>query len=85
MRGLKQAIDLKNGVEMVTRTPVSSSNVKSVGHDPDTNTLEVEFKDGSVYHYHDVPKDEYEQLIAVKSVGGYIHANIKGSYKHSKQ
>ena len=70
---------------MIERKPVSSSNVKSVGHDPDSNTLEVEFSDGSVYHYHDVPKDVHEGLISSKSVGGFIHKNIKGSYKHSRQ
>jgi len=70
---------------MVDRQPVKSSNVKSVGHDPKTNTLAVEFKDGSIYHYHDVPKDVHESLVSARSVGGYIHASIKGVYKHSKQ
>jgi len=70
---------------MIERIPVQSSNVKSVGHDANTNTSAVEFKDGSVYHYHDVPKDVHDGLVAAKSVGGYIHANIKGTYKHSKQ
>ena len=70
---------------MIERTPVQSSNVKSIGFHNDTNTLAVEFKDGSVYHYHDVPKDVHEGLVTAKSVGGYIHANVKGAYKHSKQ
>ena len=70
---------------MVDRQPVKSSNVKSVGHDPDTNTLSVEFRDGSIYYYHDVPKDIHESLVSSKSIGGYIHANIKGKYNHSKQ
>ena len=70
---------------MVERTPVSSSNVRSVGHDEKTNTLAIEFKDGSVYHYHDVPKDVHEGLISAKSVGGFVHSQIKGNYKHSKQ
>ena len=70
---------------MIDRAPVSSSNVKSVGHDPETNTLAVEFRDGSIYHYHDVPKDVHASLISAKSVGGYIHSNLKGIYKHSKQ
>lgn len=70
---------------MVERTPVTSSNVKSVGHNPDDNTLAIEYKDGSVYHYHDVPKDVHEQLVSSKSVGGFIYSSIKGVYKHSKQ
>lgn len=70
---------------MITRTPLSSSNVASAGHDPATNTMEVEYKDGSVYHYHDVPKDIHEGLMSAKSAGGFIHANVKGKYKHSRQ
>lgn len=70
---------------MIERTPVSSSNVASVGHDSSTNTLSIEFKDGSVYHYHDVEKNMYNSLVDAKSIGKYIHENIKGKYKHSKQ
>lgn len=66
------------------RTPVKSSNVASVGYDPDAKTLEIEFKDGSVYHYHNVESDTHVGLMSAKSHGQYIHANIKGSYKFSK-
>ena len=70
---------------MVDRVPVQSSNIRSIGHDPDTNTLTVEFNNGSLYDYHDVPKDVHEELIAAKSVGGHLNANIKGVYKHVKK
>ena len=71
---------------MVDRTPVNSSNVHSVGYDPEQKILSVEFKNGGgVYHYHDVEKDVHEGLVAARSVGGYLHANVKGIYKHSKQ
>ena len=70
---------------MVDRTPVSSSNVRSIGHDATTNTLAIEFKDGSVYHYADCGKEHFDNLLAAKSIGSYIHKNIKGAYSHSKQ
>lgn len=70
---------------MVDRVPVTSSTIKSVGYLPNENTLAVEFKDGSVYHYHDVPKEVHDGLVGAKSVGSYLHNNVKGSYKHSKQ
>lgn len=69
----------------IERSPVTSSNVKSVGHCPNTNTLAIEYSDGSIYHYHDVDKDTHDQLVASKSVGGFIHSNVKGVFKHSKQ
>jgi KTSC domain len=31
------------------RQPVSSSNLKSVGYDPRSRTLEIEFHNGGVY------------------------------------
>jgi hypothetical protein len=70
---------------MVDRQPVKSSNVRSVGYDKETSTLAVEFNGGSVYHYHDVPKEVHENLIASRSVGGFLSSNIRGKFKHSKQ
>lgn len=69
---------------MITRVPVTSSNINSIGHDPKSNTMEVEFKDGSVYTYHDVPKDAHEALIGAKSVGSHFHTNVKNNYKYTK-
>ena len=68
----------------MNRTPVSSSNVASVGYDPNTLTLEVEFKDGSVYQYFDVPETVYQELMRASSVGTFLHANIKNSYRYTK-
>ena len=69
----------------IERVPVTSSTVASVGYDPDEQTMAVEFKGGDVYHYHDVDKDSYNNLLAAKSIGSHLHANIKGKFKHAKQ
>jgi hypothetical protein len=66
------------------REPVNSSNVASVGYDPQTMTLEVEFLDGAVYQYCDVPEDEYTGLLSADSVGGYLNNNIKGRYRYAR-
>ena len=68
----------------MNRTPVSSSNVASVGYDPNSMTLEVEFKDGSIYQYFDVPETVYQELMRASSVGEFIHANIRNSYRYTK-
>jgi hypothetical protein len=71
---------------MIERKPVvGSSNIISMGHCPDTNTLAVEFNGGAVYHYLDCPKTVYEEALAAKSIGKHFHANIKGAYKFEKQ
>jgi hypothetical protein len=66
------------------RIPVSSSNVDSVGYDEDSGTLEVEFKNGTVYQYFDVPSKIYENLMSASSIGGFLASSIKGSFRFSK-
>lgn len=68
----------------MNRTPVSSSHVVSVGYDPNTLTLEVEFKGGSGYQYFDVPETVYQELMRASSVGKFMHANIYNNYRSTK-
>jgi hypothetical protein len=70
---------------MIERSPVNSSNIKSVGYDKDGKTLVVEFNNGSLYHYSDVPSSAHAELMAAKSVGSHLNKNIRGVYKHEKQ
>jgi len=66
------------------RTPVSSSNLRSIGYDPETATLEVEFNTGSVHQYHGVPQEVFDSLMQAGSHGVYFNANIKNSYGTTK-
>lgn len=65
-------------------TPVISSTVAAVGYDPNTLTLEVEFKNGSVYQYFDFPETAYREFIQASSLGQFMHANIKNNYRYVK-
>lgn len=66
------------------RVSVSSSNIASVGHDDPTQTLEVEFLDGAVYEYYDVPEYVFQELITASSVGGYFGQRVKNVYGFSR-
>jgi len=66
------------------RQPVSSSNVASVGYDAVSGVLEVEFLDGSIYQYFDVPQQVADGLVGAASVGAYLNQNIKGTYRYVK-
>lgn len=66
------------------RQPVSSSNIKSVGYDPDSMLLEIEFHDGSIYQYSKVPQSVHRALMAAASLGSFLHKNIKGKYPYQK-
>lgn len=65
-------------------THVDSSNIEAVGYDEDSSTLQVEFKNGGIYQYFDVPENIYEGLRDADSVGKYLASIIKGSYRYSK-
>jgi hypothetical protein len=65
------------------RTPVSSSNIASIGYDSTHEILEVEFLDGSIYHYFGVPEILFRGLMAATSHGSYLDAHIKeGGFKY---
>ena len=66
------------------RTPVKSGNIAEIGHDSDTGTLEVLYKNGGLYRYAGVDADKHKALMAAPSLGSFMHANIKGVHKHTK-
>lgn len=61
-----------------------SSSVASVGYDPETNEMQVQFKGGGVYLYKKVPQHIYENMINASSVGKYFHLNVKNFYDFVK-
>lgn len=60
------------------RKAVESSNIASIGYE--NGTLEVEFKNGGIFQYLDVPAEDYGKLIASKSAGKFLHGNIKPNF-----
>ncbi len=63
---------------------VVSSNVAAVGYDEESQTLQVEFNNGSTYQYFDVPEDTYKGLLSAESVGKFLNQKVKGSYRYSR-
>tara|TARA_R110002049_G_scaffold272440_1_gene449970 strand:+ start:2417 stop:2629 length:213 start_codon:yes stop_codon:yes gene_type:complete len=59
------------------RASVESSNLASVGYDAENEILEIEFNNGGVYQYFDVPENVYEELMSASSHGQYFDRNIK--------
>jgi hypothetical protein len=59
------------------REAVRSKNLASIGYDESSEILEIEFLNGGIYQYLNVPVDVYEELMNAKSHGTYFSANIK--------
>ena len=68
----------------MSRVPVVSSNLSSVGYDGGSSTLEIEFQENAVYQYFDVPAVVHEQLMQASSKGTYFAANIRDQYRYTK-
>jgi hypothetical protein len=63
---------------------VSSSDLRSVGYDPQQQLLEIEFNSGGIYHYSGVPTSVYSALMSAGSKGQYFHRFIKDVYAYRR-
>jgi len=66
------------------RTPVTSQQIKSIGYDPTTATLEVEFTNGAVYQYSAVPAHIHQELMEAESIGKYFNQHIKYGFRYER-
>lgn len=66
------------------RQSVSSSSIASVGYNPESETLEVEFvSSGRVYEYYNVPEFMFDRLLEAPSVGIFFNVEIRNHYSCS--
>jgi hypothetical protein len=66
------------------RSPVNSTAIASVGYDQPRAILELEYIDGDVYRYFDVPKALYRALLDAASIGQFVNAEIKGVFRYER-
>jgi hypothetical protein len=62
------------------RRPVSSSAIRSVGYDPRSRTLEVEFRSGAVYDYSGVTPRLWASFLDAPSKGSFFARRIRGRF-----
>ncbi|HMJ13047.1 MAG TPA: KTSC domain-containing protein [Polyangiaceae bacterium] len=63
------------------RARVRSSSVASVGYDDAEFVLEIEFHNGKVYRYRDVPAAAHRLLLQAPSVGEFVNTVIKPRFE----
>ena len=68
----------------MNRVPVTSSSVASVGYSDDTSTLELGYRNGSVYQYFAVPRSVFEALLAAASKGAFVSGWVRGRYPYRR-
>lgn len=64
-------------------TPVESSQLSAIGHDPASNTLAIRFpeKNGTsrVYHYSGVDAEFFDRFLHAESKGSFFIREIKSN------
>lgn len=63
---------------------VASTNISAIGYDDGSETLEVEFLNGSRYQYYGVPSHLHDQMMREPSKGRFLHTYIKNAYPYSR-
>ena len=67
-------------VSRIPRHPVESSALAAVGYSKRLHALEIEFRDGLIYRYAEVPVPVYRELMAAESKARFYNKNIRGKY-----
>jgi hypothetical protein len=69
--------------EQVRSLPLTSSAITAASYDSRQRTLSIEFPDGTLYRYSDVPLLTYEELITATSKGEYFNRRIRPRFRHT--
>jgi len=59
---------------------VASSHISAVAYDREEQILYVQFRNGAVYAYQDVPRGVFEQFIDAPSKGRFLYQVIRAEY-----
>ena len=82
---IEELVEIQKEEILLNRISVSSSNIVSIGFDSNFGTLEIEFKNGGVFQYFDVPESIYNGIMSASSHRKYLSQNIKNNYRYSKR
>jgi hypothetical protein len=72
----------RGGSFVVDRDPVDSSTLETVGYQD--GVLEIEFKNGRVYQYFDVPEWVVDGLTRAPSKGKFFTEQIRGHFRYAR-
>ncbi|HUE49486.1 MAG TPA: KTSC domain-containing protein [Candidatus Dormibacteraeota bacterium] len=68
-------------ISHIPRQRVDLTAITRVGYSKRRHILEIEFANGAVYRYLDVPSSIYRDLMSAESKARFYDFNIKGKYR----
>ena len=63
---------------------VKSTVMNEVNYNDETNEMTIEFWNGSIFVYKEVPKELYEEFIDSTSIGQFFHRKVKDKFTFRK-
>jgi len=76
-----KAGDSNRIVSHIPRESVNSTAIAKVGYSKRRRILEIEFVNGAIYRYLDVPPSVYRDLMSAESKAGFYDFNIRRHYR----
>lgn len=61
-----------------------SSHLQSYEYEPDSQTLTIQFQNGTIYQYDQVPVNVFYSMVQSGGAGTYFHAKIRDQYPMRK-
>jgi len=68
-------------VSHIAREPVQSSAIAKVGYSKRRHILEIEFVNGAIYRYFDIPVSVHRDLMSAESKARFYDSNIRKHYR----
>ncbi|MEQ1861229.1 MAG: KTSC domain-containing protein [Chthoniobacteraceae bacterium] len=63
---------------------MDSTSIASAGYDVRSRTMEIEFRNGGIYRYRDVPRELFNGLMSAGSKGRYFIERIRGKFEYER-
>jgi hypothetical protein len=67
-------------ISHIPRQPIESTAIAKIGYSKRRHILEIEFVNGAIYRYLDVPPSVYRELMLADSKARFYDANIRHHY-----
>jgi hypothetical protein len=74
------AAEQRQVTSRITRQSVHSHALAAVGYSKRLRALEVEFVNGAIYRYSNVPPEIYRNLLGATSKAQFYDANVRGHF-----
>lgn len=63
---------------------VQSRLLAGIAFDHDRTILQLEFRDGTVYQYFQVPRQAYQNLLRADSKGAYFNRHVRSVFRSAR-